>query len=217
MLKTQNIEVFNLRGALRGMRNPMASWHLADSLFDETNGSLINLGANDRKLALKLVTAGRDHSKFLRQIFISMDITAPDYWWKEMDTYKVATVSNSTSTMHKLTSKPLTAADFSWDETTPFRTKLLDHLNELIAVYKDLMEKKQTGPAKNCWRELIQDLPMSYNYTRTWTGNYENLRNIYHARRNHNLAEWHTFCDTIAALPCGELITIGSSTAEVHS
>ncbi len=211
MLKTQNIEVFNFRGALRGMRNPMYSWHLSDSVFDETSGTLINFGPNDKQLALKLVAAGSDHAKFLRQIFICMDIIAPDYWWKEMDTYKVSTVSNSTSTMHKLTARPLTSEDFSWDNTTEFRTKLLEYLNELISQYRDLLRQNQSEQAKLVWRQLIQDLPMSYNYTRTWTGNYANLRNIYHARKNHKLSEWHSFCGVIESLPCSELITVTRS------
>jgi hypothetical protein len=208
MLKTEYVEVFNFSGALRGMRNPKASWHLSDSAFDDGNGNLLSIGENDRKLALNLATAGSDHGKFLRQIFVSMDITAPDYWWKEMDTYKVGTVANSTSTMHKLTSKPLISEDFSWDEITPFRTELLQHLNKLITLYKELLQQNQSEKAKLLWRELIQDLPMSYHYTRTWTGNYENLRNIYRARKNHKLIEWHAFCHMCETLPFHELVTI---------
>ena len=207
MLKTEHVEVFNLRGALRGMRNPMASWHLSDSIYNEQSGALLTLGENDRKLALRLVTAGSDHGKFIRQIFVSMDITAPDYWWKEMDTYKVGTVANSTSTMHKLTSRSLTADDFSWDEVTSFKKGLLEHLNELISVYKEAVQKERPEEANRLWRQLIQDLPMSFNYTRTWTGNYANLRNMYHARKAHKLIEWHAFCRTIEELPFSELIT----------
>lgn len=208
MLKTEHVEVFNFRGALRGMRNPMASWHLSDSIYDERSGALLTLGENDRKLALRLVAAGSDHGKFIRQIFVSMDITAPDYWWKEMDTYKVGTVANSTSTMHKLTSKALTVADFSWDEVTPFEKEILDHLNGLISLYKEAVRNDRPQEAGRLWRQLIQDLPMSFNYTRTWTGNYANLRNIYHARKDHKLIEWHAFCRTIEELPFSELITI---------
>lgn len=208
MLKTEHVEVFNFRGALRGMRNPMASWHLSDSVYDDPSGALLTLGENDRKLALRLVAAGSDHGKFIRQIFVNMDITAPDYWWKEMDTYKVGTVANSTSTMHKLTSRSLTVADFSWDEVTPFKKEILDHLNGLISVYKEAVQKDQHEEATRLWRQLIQDLPMSFNYTRTWTGNYANLRNIYHARKDHKLSEWHTLCRTIEALPFSELITV---------
>ncbi len=208
MLHTENIEVFNFKGAFRGMRNPMASWHRSDTVFDSASGALVTLGENDRKLALTLVASGSDHRKFIRQILVSMDIIAPDYWWKEMDTYKVGTVANSTSTMHKLTSKPLTMEDFSWDQPTPYRQQLLVHLNELIDSYKKLTQNDETEGAKKIWRELIQDLPMSFHYTRTWTSNYESLRHIYHARKNHKLSEWHDFCRALETLPFSELITI---------
>ncbi len=208
MLHTENIEVFNFKGAFRGMRNPMASWHRSDTVFDSASGALVTLGENDRKLALTLVASGSDHRKFIRQILVSMDIIAPDYWWKEMDTYKVGTVANSTSTMHKLTSKPLTMEDFSWDQPTPYRQQLLVHLNELIDSYKKLTQNDETEEAKKIWRQLIQDLPMSFHYTRTWTSNYESLRHIYHARKNHKLSEWHDFCRALEKLPFSELITI---------
>lgn len=208
MLRVENLEVFNFQGAFRGMRNPLASWHLSDSVFSQNEGKLVSLGSNDRELALKLTLAGSDHSKFLRQIFVCMDITAPDYWWKEMDTYKVGTVANSTSTMHKLTARPLTPEDFSWDEMTPYKENLLEHLNQLIAEYKELVEKREHQNAKRAWRELIQDLPMSFNYTRTWSGNYENLRNVYHARKAHKLSEWHTFCKEVERMTFSELITL---------
>lgn len=207
MLKVENIEVSNIRGALRGMRNPMASWNKTDSIFDR-NGNLVTLGENDKQLAQKLVLAGSDHRKFMRQIFFCADITGPDYWWKEMDTYKVATVANSTSTMHKLTSKPLNYKDFSWDIPTIARTELLNNLNERIKFYNQI-NKEDKLAAKAIWRSIIQDLPMSFNYTRTWTTSYETLRNTYFARRNHKLDEWHTFCDMIVSLPLGpELITL---------
>jgi hypothetical protein len=208
MLTTKYVEVFNFKGALRGMRNPKASWHLSDTVFESASGAILTIGENDRKLAMNLVTSGSDHRKFLRQILVCMDIAAPDYWWKEMDTYKVGTIANSTSTMHKLTSRPLTSEDFSWDEPTAFRKETLEHLNHLINNYKELFKNDQIEQAKKIWRQLIQDLPMSFNYTRTWTGSYENLRNIYHARRNHKLSEWHDFCKTIESLPFSELITI---------
>jgi hypothetical protein len=206
MLKVNYTEVFNFEGAFRGMRNPMASWGKADSKFSE-EGRLLVLGDEDRKLALKLASAGSDHGKFLRQIFVCMDITAPDYWWKEMDTYKVSTVANSTSTMHKLTSRLLTPDDFSWDKMTRRREETLQHLNTLITGYLFLIAGEDTKKAKEVWRELIQDLPMSFNYTRTWSANYENLRNIYFARKNHKLSEWHTLCAEIESLPFSELIT----------
>jgi hypothetical protein len=217
MLKVENIEVSNIKGALRGMRNPMASWDKADSDFsikithDESKNYFIEtnlyLGDNDKQLAQKLILSGSDHRKFMRQIFFCGDITAPDYWWKEMDTYKIATVANSTSTMHKLTSKELTFEDFSFDEITDYEENTINDLNILIDVYKHLSDDDNSK--KKVWRKLIQRLPMSFNYTRTWTASYETLRNIYFARRNHKLSEWHTFCDMIKGLPLGkELITL---------
>ena len=209
MIKLSNIQVYNFQGAFRGMRNPLASWHLADTTYN-SDGSIDTWGENDKQLALKLVKAGSDHSKFLRQIFVSMDIIAPDYWWKEMDTYKVGTVANSTSTMHKLTSRYLTPEDFSWDELTYTREVTLKNINLLIDTYKSALEpgREDKVIADICWRRLIQDLPMSFNYTRTWTGSYENLRNIYPSRKHHKVIEWHEFCRMIEGLPCSELITV---------
>lgn len=209
MLKIENIEVSNIQGALRGMRNPMASWDKADSIYDDNDtGMFLRLGDNDKQLAHKLVLAGSDHRKFMRQIFFCGDITAPDYWWKEMDTYKIATVANSTSTMHTLTSKLLTTNNFSFDNVTSKQLAIVDELNYLIKLYKSLL-KADKVQAKEVWRELIQTLPMSFNYTRTWTADYETLRNIYFARRNHKLSEWHTFCEIIESLPLAkELITL---------
>lgn len=218
MLKVENIEVSNIEGSLRGMRNPMASWDKADSYWgcSEFESDLMcspcnrckdlyqfTLGKNDKKLAQQLILAGSDHRKFMRQIFFCGDITAPDYWWKEMDTYKVATVANSTSTMHKLTSRELTVDDFSFDDPVEqFELDTIYQLNYWIKIYQETKDKK-------LWRRIIQNLPMSFNYTRTWTATYETLRNIYFARRNHKLSEWHTFCDMILNLPLGkELITL---------
>jgi hypothetical protein len=209
LIKIENVEVFNIKGALRGMRNPMSSWSKSDSEFDNSC-EIIKMGDNDKKLAMNLVLAGRDHGKFMRQIFVSMDIIAPDYWWKEMDTYKVGTVANSTSTMHKLTSRLLTVEDFSWDETTSFRNTIIEHLNSMILQYKIYLNENEKLKAKQIWREIIQDLPMSYNYRRTWTGNYENLRNMYHSRKDHKLVEWQDFCEHIKFMPLSELITTSS-------
>ena len=218
MLKVENIEVSNIQGALRGMRNPMASWDKADSYWgcgeftteDDMCPACVKckdlyqyiLGENDKQLAQKLVLAGSDHRKFMRQIFFCGDITAPDYWWKEMDTYKVATVSNSTSTMHKLTSRELTVDDFSFDEPVEqFEFDTIYEINRWIREYQKTQNKK-------LWRRIIQNLPMSFNYTRTWTADYETLRNIYFARRNHKLDEWHTFCDVISTLPLAQELII---------
>ena len=207
--------VYNFEGAFRGMRAPMNSWDKSDSVF--TNDKTI-IGENDLRLAQKLIQAGAEHAKFMRQIFVSVDITAPIYWWKEMDTYKVSTVSNSTSTMHKLSSKPITINDFSFDNLDLVMTAGKDWeltLNEyltyqIIPTCERLRQKFIKTKDKRYWLALIQLLPESYNQTRTWTANYAILRNIYFQRKNHKLQEWHQFCDWIKTLPCGEeLIILG--------
>jgi len=210
MIKVENISVMNIPNALRGMRNPLESWDKSDSTFQYVGfGSeeRFIVGPNDMKLALKLVKAGSDHSKFMRQILVSMDITAPDYWYKEFDTYKVGTVANSTSTMHRLGSRYLREDDFSWDTVTRYKESTLDHLNILIEDWKAALEEGNKDEASELWRELIQDLPMSYNYLRTFTMNYAVLRNMYHSRKNHKLTEWREFCKIIESLPYSELIT----------
>ena len=206
MISINEIEVSNFKGAFRGLRNPLNSWHLSDSYTDE-NGSYI-LGEKDLDLARRMIKGGPDESKFLRQIFVSMDITAPLYWWKEMDTYKVATVANSTSTMHKITSKEITEDDFSFDDDWDLIFNLAKA--SVVESCENLRQKYLNTQDKRYWRALIQLLPEGYNQTRTWTANYQVSRNIYFARRNHKLIEWHTFCETIENLPYAkELITIG--------
>ena len=206
MISINEIEVSNFKGAFRGLRNPLNSWHLSDSYTDE-NGSYI-LGEKDLDLARRMIKGGPDESKFLRQIFVSMDITAPLYWWKEMDTYKVATVANSTSTMHKITSKEITEDDFSFDDDWDLIFNLAKA--SVVESCENLRQKYLNTQDKRYWRALIQLLPEGYNQTRTWTANYQVLRNIYFARRNHKLIEWHTFCEEIEKLPYAkELITIG--------
>ena len=199
MLKVERTSVMNFENAIRGARNPMNSWARMDSTYDE-KGNYV-LGPNDLDLAKRLAHAGSDHRKFLRQIFVSLDITAPLYWWKEFDTYKVATVANSTSTMHKIHAKPFSREDFSCDRLSP---DALDALDALIA----FLEKERLAFVENKdrahWHNIIQLLPSSYNQLRTVTLNYETLINIYYARRHHKLAEWHTLCDVIASLPYAE-------------
>lgn len=220
MIKVENIYVYNFFNALRGARNPLESWDKADSTFDK-NGNLIKLGENDRKLAMNLIKAGSDERKFLRQIFISMDINAPLYWWKEMDTYKVGTVANSTSTMHKLGSRLLTPQDFSWDSENGVqvdytsRQYYLEYLNVMVKKYQEY-KGIDSNKAKEIWRRLIQDLPCSYNQLRTVTFNYENARNMYHARKNHKLTEWRKFCEVLETLPCSEFITIKDKNKEEY-
>lgn len=196
MVEIKNIEVCGIETAMRGMRNPMNSWDKGDT----KNGIV---GPNDLNLAQRLTMAGNDHGKYLRMIYVSMDITAPWYWWKEFDTYKVGTVANSASSMHKILSKPITLEDFSIDDIS----------NPLIGIFIDYLEttRKQAIATNSptIWKHLIQMLPSSYNQLRTWTGNYAVLRNMYFSRRNHKLTEWRDFCKMIEDLPYGkELITL---------
>ena len=192
---------------MRGARNPMNSWSRMDSYYDE-NGSYV-LGPNDLDLAKRLRKAGSDHRKFIRQIFVSVDITAPLYWWKEYDTYKVATVANSTSTMHKIHSKPFEREDFSTEHMTEDTLAFMDMV---IARLEAIRQKYLETKSKEDWYDMIQLLPSSYNQMRTCTFNYETLVNIYFARKNHKLAEWHTFCDWIRSLPYGPELIIAEET-----
>lgn len=232
MLKVERTSVMNLENALRGMRNPMQSWDKSDSYFscaDENcefrqinsckccscAGSTYIIGKNDLDLAQRLARAGSDDRKYLRQIFVSVDVTAPLYWWKEYDTYKVGTVANSTSTMHKIHAKEFELDDFSHERLHPHALKHLeatiDELNMWRNVYNnggwidyfDEYEKSDVYEPKDmaAWHNMIQLLPSSYNQMRTCTLNYENLLNIHRARKNHKLPEWHTLCAWIETLP----------------
>ena len=191
MLTLKNTSVMNFENAIRGARNPM-------------NGSFV-FGPNDLDLAMRLAKAGSDHRKYLRMVFVSVDVTAPLYWWKEYDTYKVATVANSTSTMHKIHSKPFSMDDFSCDHMTDGTKKFME---TVVAELENIRLRFKETKSKDDWYDMIQLLPSSYNQMRTCTFNYETLINIYRARKNHKLAEWHTFCDWIETLPYAEqLIT----------
>ena len=201
MLKTERVSVMNFENALRGMRNPMNSWDKTDSYYDDGGNYVV--GENDKALASKLCHAGTDHRKFLRQIFVSVDITAPLYWWKEFDTYKVATVANSTSTMHKIHAKPFSRDDFSTDHMDE---ETLAQFDGIVAYLEVLRQKYMENKDKRYWYDMIQFLPSSYDQMRTVTLNYETLTNIYYARRNHKLDEWHVFCDMIRALPYADLL-----------
>ena len=204
MIKIERFSVMNMENAIRGARNPLNSWAKMDSYYDE-NGNFV-LGPNDLSLAKKLAKAGSDHRKYLRQVFVSVDITAPLYWWKEYDTYKVATVANSTSTMHKIHAKPFERDDFSCDKMSENALKVLDGVIEYLE--KARLEYIETKD-KALWHDMIQLLPSSYNQMRTCTMNYETLINIYYARRSHKLDEWHVLCDWIMSLPyANDLIAI---------
>lgn len=230
MISFENTEVMNIEGAIRGMRNPLNSWEKSDSVFRYENcnndcpdckgctvlkGMCFKLGENDLDLARRLIKAGSDHRKFLRQIFVSVDITAPLYWWKEFDTYKVATVANSCSTMHTIHKKEFTIEDFSTEhlinspliEEEPGKPKLLnvqayEMLSVIIGVLNAARFNYLKTKDKKYWWQMIQLLPTSYNQRRTVTLNYETLRNIYGSRRNHKLDEWSIgFMEWIDSLP----------------
>ena len=200
MLKVERISVMNFENAVRGARNPMNSWAKSDSYYDE-NGNYV-LGENDLSLCKRLANAGSDHRKYLRQIFVTMDITAPLYWWKEFDTYKVGTVANSCSTMHKIHSKPFEMSDFSCDRMDEGGLAMMNAVIDYLEAERKKFVADQTERAP--WHNIIQMLPTSYNQMRTVTMNYEVLINVYYARRHHKLAEWHTLCDAIKSLPYAE-------------
>ena len=217
MLKIENTEVLGWEHAIRGMRNPMNSWKKSDSEFDREPRNYFDeddmpctdlrrfvLGSNDLALMTRLRNAGTDHRKFMRMIVVYVDLTAPLYWWKEFDTYKVGTVANSCSTMHKIAAKRFERDDFShehlMDGGNYILNSTIDMLNEYRAQYLETKDKKY-------WWQMIQLLPSSYNQRRTVMLNYEVLANIYKSRQNHKLDEWHIFCDWIEKLPYGELIT----------
>ena len=204
MIRIDKISVMNMENAIRGARNPMNSWARMDSYYDE-DGNFV-LGENDISLASRLARAGSDHRKYLRQIFVTMDILAPLYWWKEFDTYKVGTVANSTSTMHKIQAKKFELEDFSHDHLTDEGIEALQTLIDFIEGERlKFIETKD----KTHWHNMIQLLPSSYNQLRTVTLNYEVLINIYYARKSHKLDEWKYMADVIRNLPyADELILV---------
>lgn len=183
-MKFENTEVFNFDGALRGMRNPMNSWDRSDSYQGRYR---YIIGENDLKLAQTLIKAGSEHRKFMRQIFVSVDITAPLYWWSEYDTYKIGTAANSCSKMHKIHSKEFFRNDFSFDE---LNKESLIFLDTIIAKLEELRLKYIETKDKQYWYAIIQLLPSSYNQKRTVTMTYENVFNMIHQRMNHKLNEW---------------------------
>lgn len=234
-MKFENTEVFNFKGALRGMRNPMNSWDKNDSFcIDDCmkcsdimmcehemascggrkyRGDKYYIGKNDLDLAQRLILGGKEHRKFLRQVFVSVDITAPIYWWKEMDTYKIGTTANSTSTMHKLATTPITRDCFEMDDYDGklglIDPQILDvRIDQWIDDLEQLRQMYNMTNDKRYWKELIRWLPESWLQTRTWTANYEVLRNIYFQRCNHKLTEWHTFCNWIKTLPYAEELIV---------
>jgi len=198
MIKFEKTMVQGFNAAIRGMRNPMESWDRSDSTPNA-------VGDDDLCLMKDLVKAGTDHSKFMRMINTTVDITAPLYWWKEFDTYKVATVRNSCSTMHKIHAREFTLSDFSTEHLEPEAKDVFEFVINTLNKYR---EKFLDTKKKRWWWHLIQLLPSSYNQTATVQLNYATLRNMYFARKNHKLDEWHTFCDWIKTLPYSEIITV---------
>ena len=205
-MKFNNTRTYNFEGSIRGMRNPMNSWSRSDSMYRASKNAFILefvVGGQDLDLMKQLVKAGSDHSKFMRMINVTVDVTAPMYWWKEADTYKVGTVRNSCSTMHKVHAKEFELDDFSHDHL-PENNTVLDYIICALNVYrKNYLETRD----KSWWWQIIQILPSSYNQRATLQLNYAVLRNIYHSRKNHKLDEWHDFCHWIESLPNSELIT----------
>lgn len=228
MIKIENVEVMGWEAAIRGMRNPMNSWEKSDSktinmtlkkhelapgvetLDYEPCVPYTSIGPNDFDLMKRLCNAGTDHRKFMRMITVYLDITAPLYWWKEFDTYKVGTVANSCSTMHKIAEKEFEMGDFSCEHLKPTSIKMMldiiDILNKYRADYNN-PEAEKLGVKKDYWWQMIQLLPSSYNQRRAVMLNYEVLANIYKSRKDHKLDEWRTFCSWIETLPYSELIT----------
>lgn len=234
MIKIENTKIVGWEEAIRGMRNPMNSWEKSDSgwdydcfnttdyysglYIDHDGDGTYYLGPNDANLMMKLRNAGTDHRKFMRMITVYMDITAPLYWWKEYDTYKVGTVANSCSTMHKIAAKEFTLDDFSHEHLSYRSIRLLEDtigaLNDYRYIYLDhtagnsyVEEDGRVIKKKDAWHQMIQLLPSSYNQRRTVMLNYEVLANMYKSRKNHKLDEWRTFCEYIKTFPYSELIT----------
>ena len=238
MIKIENVEIVGWEAAIRGMRNPMNSWDKSDTCFGDIpcyncdnrnpgtahcdmikHGGGHRIGPNDYDLMMRLRNAGTDHRKFMRMITVYLDITAPLYWWKEFDTYKVGTVANSCSTMHKIHDKEFTLEDFSHDHLTPMSLANLTSIINILNIYRntylyggeDLLEDGSLiayePKDKHIWWQLIQLLPSSYNQRRTVMLNYEVLANMYKSRKNHKLDEWRAFCEWIESLPYSELIT----------
>jgi hypothetical protein len=223
MLKIENTEVLGWEHAIRGMRNPMNSWEKMDSerkyeSYHDMSGGRMDVGPNDHNLMMSLAKGGPVHAKYRRMITVYLDITAPLYWWKEFDTYKVGTVANSCSTMHKIHAKEFTLEDFScehllditdvdWGTAVPMR--VMDGIIGCLNDYRhEFLNETNPEKKKKFWWQMIQLLPTSYNQKRTVMLNYEVLHNIYHSRKNHKLDEWHVFCDWIKELPYSELIVV---------
>ncbi len=208
MIKFEHPEVWGWEHAIRGMRNPMNSWERSDTTYGLGEDYLTDMviGQNDYDLMARLIKGGQPHRKFLRQIFVSVDITAPLYWWKEFDTYKVGTTANSCSTMHKIQAKEFTLDDFSIEHLIGDCNILFDDIITVLNSYRELYNKTKS---KIHWWQMIQLLPSSYNQKRTVTMTYENLLNMLEYRRGHKLDEWRKFCEWIFTLPNSHILREG--------
>ena len=207
MIKIENIDVYGFEAAIRGARNPMNSWDRMDSCY---NNGEFEIGENDYKLLKNLTIAGPEHRKWNRMVTVTMDITAPLYWWKEYDTYKVGTVANSCSTMHKIQAKKFELDDFSYEHLLDNSLDALVNVIDILNYHREAFntyEDEYAHDKKDYWWQMIQLLPTSYNQKRTVHLNYEVLGSMYHQRRHHKLNEWVEFCDTIKTLPYSEFIT----------
>lgn len=222
MLKIENVDIVGWETAIRGMRNPMNSWAKSDTFFfcpsqgdirkigEGPNLELMSeIGPNDAGLMMKLRNCGTDHRKFMRMITVYMDITAPLYWWKEYDTYKIGTVANSCSTMHKISAKEFTLDDFSHEHLQEDSIAVLESVIHTLNVHREWFNEKALDDPKIDWWQMVQLLPSSYNQRRTVMLNYEVLANMYKSRKNHKLDEWRTFCEYVKTFPYSELIIGG--------
>jgi hypothetical protein len=208
MIRFENTEVFNVKGALRGMRNSWESWDKSDSgliYCEELDEHIFEVGEGDRKLAKTLSKAGNDHAKYLRQILVSVDITAPEKWWSEADTYKVGTVANSTSMMHTLGKYYAKSNEFSFEDLDDDLKEKYMHV--LQTAQERWYESGKKKPSRE-WRQMIMLTAVGFNYRRTFTANYQVLKSMYHSRKNHRLSEWHAFAEWVESLPYSELITL---------
>lgn len=216
MIKVENIDIWGFEHAIRGMRNPLNSWSRSDSSFEDyvpdyamdtaRTYPCVKIGENDLKLMRQLYVGGQPHRKYLRQIFVSMDIIAPLYWWKEFDTYKVGTTANSCSTMHKIAAKEFTLSDFSKEHLVGKSVAALQNVLDVMNLER---EHYLAAKDKDCWWQLIQLLPSSYNQRRTVSMTYENVMNMLDYREGHKLDEWREFCKILKQLPYVEVIRDG--------
>jgi len=211
MIKVENANVYNWIHAIRHMRDSWESWDRIDSY--ETPDGFVIIGPNDYDLMMRLSKGGDSHAKYLRFLLVTLDITAPEYWWREYATYKVGTSELSTSQMHKLGSRKLTVDDFSFDDPTdPSNVETVERVNRLIQAWWDAGKKKPSPE----WRKLLQNIPQSYNYYRGCVLNYQVLKRIYYDRRAHRLQEWRDFCTWIESLPCSDIITLNNRLTKIR-